>query len=250
MDVHFRPVADVITSRGDENIDARRVEATRELWDPEYRVEDGPAEPIEFLPRLRRTIDDVYPGMALMVSDWRFGGESAASGALVVALALGAFATEGVHAAAHADTIEPGSPAYFGFKLFGDYDDRGGAFEGLALQTDVDDDLGSIQAFAALEGRTLRLVLVNESADPEPQRVELDLAGMEQAGRPSIYSYSPASPDEIVETPFVPGPGPAVVEVAPMAVAVVEIALREAPEPSLPPAPEPDPDPDDDSTAG
>lgn len=233
-DVHFRPSADVVTSRSDAEIDELRIEATRELWDPEHRADQGPVEPIEFLPRLRRTIDEVYPGMPLMVSDWRFGGESSTSGALVVALALGVFAREGVEAAAHADTIAPGSPAFFGFKLFGDYDDLGGAFEGLALETVVDDDLESVQAFAALDGRTLRLLLVNSSTDPEAQRIDLDLGAVEPAGSPKVFTYSGATPDEIVESRLGGGAESSVVELAAMTATMVELKLRDAPEPTLP----------------
>ncbi len=226
VDVHFRPQADVVNSRDDDGLGEQRVEAARELWDPTHELEALDGEAVEFIPRLRRTIDEFFPDMPLMISDWRFGGETTMSGALAISQALGVFAREGVHAAAYADGgIGAGTPAYFAFKLFGNYDDRGGSFRGTAVATAGDgiDGLDGVDAYAAVDAAgILRIVIVNGSA--EPRRVDVDLGEIETTRSSSLYTYSPEAPDEIVRSqPFL---GEAsILDVAAASVSMLEIGL-------------------------
>ena len=113
-----------------------------------------------------------------------------------IAEALGIFAREGVHAAAHADTLATGTPGWFAFKMYGNYDDRGGAFQGTAFAVEVE-GLPDVDVFAAGDGETLRLVLINMSPDVA-QRVALDLGGVETVGGSTLYTYSSDGLDGIV----------------------------------------------------
>ncbi len=223
VDVHFRPLADVVNSRTDDGIDRDRVEAVRELWDPDHDVA-GSSQAVEFIPRLRRTIDETFPDMPLMISDWRFGGESTPSGALAIANALGVFAREGVHAAAYAEgAIEQASPAHLAFAMYGNYDGRGGAFEGSALPAVVEgvEDLG---AYAALERSTLRVVLVN-SGDEELS-VVLDLGDSWRTGSPSVWTYATDGDSEIIRSRASNSDDGTTVEIASGAIAVLEATVR------------------------
>ena len=222
VDVQFRPVADVVSSRDDDGIAQERVEATRELADPDHRV-GGATEPVEFLPRLRRTIDEVFPGMPLMISDWRFGGEGSMSGAYAVAIGLGTFGREGVHAAAYAPgVIEPGSPVHTAFRLLGNADGRGAAFEGSALGTELDRELG-VETFAALDRGTLRVLVVNPT--DRAVRLELDVGAAAVTGSATRWSLTAGSPSELVEDRPSLGRRP-VLEAPASSVSVVATSLR------------------------
>lgn len=224
VDLHFRPQADVVNSRSNGEIDALRVDAPRELWDPEH---EGGAfgDVIEFLPRMRRTTDRYFPGMPIMISDWRFGGEESIPGAVAIFETLGIYAREGVYAAAHADTLTPGTPGFHAFRLFGNYDGRGSAFEGVALDTEVDGD-ADVGAFAAVERRTLRIGLVNRSPD-ETTQIQLDIAGVD-VGTGSTFTYARDDVDEFAETRVRRSPDGLFVELPPMSASMVELRLRGA----------------------
>ena len=204
-DVHFRPRSDVVNSRNDTTANEARLEAVRDLWDPTYAgstlsvgtttsststvPDDEGQVPVEFIPRMRRTIDTYYPNLPLMISDWSFGNTESINGGLVIARALGVFAREGIEAAAHADTIEPGTPGWYAFKMFGNYDDRGGAFEGTAYEVAVR-QLPNIEAYAALgDDDVVRIVVVN-AATEAASRVAFDIGGIRTVGAAAGYTYS------------------------------------------------------------
>lgn len=230
VDVHFRPRADVVNSRSDPTTDELRIESVGELWSPDgadaFDVADR--SHVQFLRRMRATIDQFSPGLPLMISDWRFGGEDSMSGAIAISEALGIFAQEGVHAAAHADTLAAGTPGWFAFKMFGNYDDRGGSYQGTAFAVAVD-DLPDVDVFAAGDGTTLRLVLINTSPE-RAQRVGLDLGSVETVGGSMLYTYSSDAPDGIVALPVRPT-DVAGTELPASSISILEIRTRQGLEP-------------------
>jgi hypothetical protein len=204
VDVHFRPRADVVNSRSDPTTDKLRIESVGELWssDGAEAFDVADRTQVQFLCRMRTTIDEFSPSLPLMISDWRFGGEDSMSGAIAVSEALGIFAQEGVHATAHAETLAVGTPGWFAFKMFGNYDDRGSAFQGTAFTVEVE-ELPDICVFAAGDDTTLRLLLINTSPNTA-QRVGLALGGVETVGGPTLYIYSSDALDGIVAQPVRP----------------------------------------------
>lgn len=232
VDLHFRPTADVANSATGSDVDVERVEATRELWDPEHRAEGSSAN-IEFLPRVRRITDEFFPGMPIMVSDWRFGGEDSISGAVAIFETLGIFAREGVGAAAHADTLASGSPGFHAFRLFGDYDGRNSAFEGVAIDASVG-ELDDVGAFAAVDRSTLRVGLVNRSPE-ETRTIRLDVAGADVVTG-SQFTYSGADLDGFDETRIAATPDGPIIELPPMSASIVEFSMRGAIDVTVPSA--------------
>ena len=65
---------------------ARRIRATRSLWDPTYVDESRIAEPIRLIPRMQKLIEANYPELGLSIGEYDFGGEDHMSGALALAL--------------------------------------------------------------------------------------------------------------------------------------------------------------------
>lgn len=162
VDVQFHPKADILNSRDDADTASRRIEATRELWDSEHRVDDVA---IALIPSVKETIADEYSGLPLLIGSWTFGATDTMSGAIAVAEALGIFARESVLAASHATALTSDDHAFWAFKLFADYDGTGGRFAGEALTAVADDD--TIGAYAALDDQALRIVVVNRAHDPQ-----------------------------------------------------------------------------------
>src|SRR4029450_12926784 len=85
--------------RVDADANARRLRATRALWDPTYTDESWIAEPVQLLPRLKEWIAAGYPGTKIGISEWNFGVDSDINGALAIADALGIYGREEVYMA-------------------------------------------------------------------------------------------------------------------------------------------------------
>ena len=109
-------------------------------------------------------------------SEYSFGGEKDASGAVAEAEALGVFGREGVDLAAYWTYPPPDSPAGAAFRLYRNYDGHGGTFGDRSLRTTS----GSSQlaAFAARHSDSgeVDVVIANESQSA-PTSVTLSLTG-------------------------------------------------------------------------
>jgi hypothetical protein len=201
LDVHFYPQSDVYNDEVDEETSARRLRSTQALWKAAYRDESWIAQPIEFLPRMREVIAGHYPGTKLFVSEWNFGAEETMNGALAIADVLGIFGREGVEAATYYRNPDAGSPGFLAFKLFGNYDDQGGAFEGTSIATSNTEDAAAarVTSYGTYDETTgtLRVMLVNR--DPAADlAVEIQTPGFAPAGDTRRFALTPADESAIV----------------------------------------------------
>jgi hypothetical protein len=188
VDVHFYPehsLDNEVKSNTDRDDSAAmvalRLESTRSLWDPDYvdptwlSQAYGPA-PVRFLPRLREAVEAHYPGTAVAVTEWAFGGGRHISGALVTADVLGLFGREGVTLA---NSWSGGTFTSTAFRAFRDYDGQGSGFGDTSIHA-----ASSLPAEAAVyasidEARPERMVIVAINKVPEPRVVKLTIAHTE-----------------------------------------------------------------------
>jgi hypothetical protein len=201
LDVHFYPQSNVFNDEVDEETSARRLRSTQALWDPDYRDESWITEAIRFIPRMQETIEAHYPGTKLFISEWNFGAEETMNGALAIADTLGIYGREGVEAATYYRNPDAGSPGFYAFAMYGNYDGEGSSFEGTSVHATNSEDLGAarVTSYAAYDDAAgvLRVMLVNR--DPaQDLTVALDLPGFEAAPEIARYSYGPADLSGIV----------------------------------------------------
>ena len=223
VDVHFYPQTGVFNEDVDAETNARRLRSTRALWDPLYVDESWINDTIEFIPRMRETIERSYPDTPLMISEWNFGGDKDINGALTIAEVLGIYGREGVYAAAYWRNPEVGSPGFLAFTMHGNYDGEGTSFGGATLPAESS-DVNSVSAFAALDETSgvLRVMLVNK--DPEEDAaVGLDLGAFTPAAEARRFTYSPADLTRIVPD-VVSTSGPVIVPAASITVLELEPA--------------------------
>ena len=173
LDVHFYPAATGLYTPGAENDDpaiaAKRLRSTRGLWDPSYVDESWVGEAIYLIPRLRQWIDQYAPGIGISIGEWNFGGETHMSGGLAVAEALGRFGGEGVTSAFYWTAPPKGSPAFWGFRAFRNYDGKGANFNRLSIRAQGRSG-STISSFASRDdsGHEVTMVLLNNSpSNPE-----------------------------------------------------------------------------------
>lgn len=194
LDVHYYPMAPGVRD-GNEDVSpagaARRLRSTRALWDAGYRDESWIKESVELIPRLKRWVAEYYPGTKLAIGEWSFGAVNHISGGLATAEALGRFGSEGLDAAYHWGGLPAGSPTYWAFRAFRNFDGDGGRFLDVSLQTEETADV-SIFASADEARKHLVLVLLNKNADsPIDATVDLSSCGAVTSSR--MFSYAAGS---------------------------------------------------------
>jgi hypothetical protein len=186
----------------------RRLRATRQLWDPLYGEESwmartrdiGPNAAVRLIPRVRAWIDQHYPGTKLGVTEWNYGADGSLNGALAIAEVLGVFGREGVDLAAYWRAPRPGSPGATAFKLYLDFDGRGGRFGDWSLATTRGDRLtAQVSLFASRNSRRndLTLLAINKDAE-RPAAIQAQLAATQGwLDRARLYRYGEANPAAI-----------------------------------------------------
>lgn len=178
VDLHYYPQISGVYGQGEQTTPqgaARRVRATRSLWDKTYKDESWIADNIELLPRMRRLIAENYPGRKISIGEYNFGGEHHISGALALAESLGRFAEYGVHSA-YLWTYPPEhSPAQQAFLAFRNYDGEGASFQNNYVPTDMAPE---VSLFASRDAKQDSLVAIalNLQADSDAD-AEIELQG-------------------------------------------------------------------------
>ncbi|HKV86536.1 MAG TPA: glycoside hydrolase family 44 protein [Candidatus Dormibacteraeota bacterium] len=176
LDVHYYPQGDNIYSdSADPATQALRIRSTRSLWDPTYTDESWIGKPVMLIPRLKSWIKQSYPGTGLAITEYNWGGEHDASGAVALALALGTFGREGVDLATYWTYPPPNSPAGAAFRLFRNYDGNGGHFGDIELPATSTSSGVAVFAARHSDTRTVDVMVINESA-AGPASVQLKLS--------------------------------------------------------------------------
>jgi hypothetical protein len=168
LTIHYYP-AGLFSDEAGEEIAARRLRSTRSLWDPEYVDESWIGEPVDLIPRMVDLIDTYYPGTKLGITEWNWGADGTMNGALTIADVLGIYGRENVYLAAYWMHPESGTPGYYAFKMFTNFDDQGTMFGGaepISVPA-VSSNEEQVASFAALDDAadTLYLLLINKEKD-------------------------------------------------------------------------------------
>jgi hypothetical protein len=172
------------------------------LWDKTYVDESWISEPVNLISRMKQLLAEHYPGTKLGISEWNWGADKNINGALAIADVLGIFGREDLYLANYWRYPEQGSPGFYAFKLFMNYDDRGGHFGDTSVQalTDAPDQ---VSAYAGLNNAKNRLTLMLVNKDPNnDMTVNLDIKNFDHAGAATLYRYSAANSGGIVSMPL------------------------------------------------
>lgn len=168
LDVHWYP----FSNKGElfrtetPELDRARLDAPRSLTEPGFREDswvpralrnvEGLALPI--LPSLTALAARWFPGTQLAVTEFNYGGAGRLTSGLALADALGRFGQAGVYFASHWGSL----PQWLGeaYRLYRAPDAAGGDFGPRGLDVAIQ-GLPGLAAYAADDGKTLRLVLIN-----------------------------------------------------------------------------------------
>jgi hypothetical protein len=200
LDIHFYP-AGVYNDNTDPQTALTRLHMTRSLWDPDYVDESWINQPIYLIPRMKQLIAEHYPGTLLSISEWNWGAEKTPNGALAIADVLGVFGREGLDYATYWRYPPLGSPGFFAFRLYTNYDGAGGRFGDTSVMADSSDQ-DRVSAYASLDSQGGRLFLMLLNKDPlNAARPTVRLSNFTAAGG-RMYRTSQANAGDIVSEPF------------------------------------------------
>lgn len=175
LDIHYYPQAGgVYSSNSDPATQALRIRSIKSLYDPNYVDESWIGTQVDLIPRMQQWIAQQYPGTGLAITEYNWGGEHDASGAVALAEVLGTFGRLGVTLAVYWTFPPVDSPAGAAFRLFRNYNGTGGKFGDVSVPVQV--SASGIAAYAAkhTDRGEYDVVLTNE----DPKRtasVKLDL---------------------------------------------------------------------------
>lgn len=199
LDVHYYPQAPGVSAAhaSDPATQARRIRSVRSLYDPTYGDESWIAQPVDLIPMLKAWIDKEYPGTGIAISEYNFGGEYDASGAVSLAEVLGIYGRYGVAMANYWAYPPPNTPGAAAFRLYRNYDGKGSTFGNLSVP--VASGSREIAAFASRHSDTgeIDVVLTNESLT-QTATVQLQLSGL-SSYKAQQYVIHPGSSDISLE---------------------------------------------------
>lgn len=126
-----------------------RVQSVRTLYEKDFAenswIGQWCLENVPILPTVQASIDKYYPGTKLGITEYHFGGDDDASGAIAQAEALGCYADHGVYFA----SLWGGSGyTLSALNLYTNYDGKGGSFGDMLIPTTTD-DVSLSSAYAA-----------------------------------------------------------------------------------------------------
>jgi len=195
LDLHYYPqdpngsATAIVSGADDTATAARRLTSLKELYDPAWvstswiaDLGDDPtwhySKP-DLIPRVRAWIDQYCPGTRLAISEYNWGGDDTASGAVAQAELFGIFAREGVGLAARWVAPASGTKVEQAFKLFLDYDAAGGRVEGRSAGA-VSANVDQVGAYAFRDFGRRNLLLVTNK-DTSGHSVALTFAQAQSA---------------------------------------------------------------------
>jgi hypothetical protein len=191
LDVHYYPQATgVYNGTTDPQTNALRLRSTRSLWNNTYIDESWINQPVRLLPMLKDWVDNYYPGTKIGISEWNWGADDTLNGALAIAQVLGAFGREGLYMASYWRNPPANSPGYSAFKMFTNFDGKGGTFGDKSVPVTLMDDQ-KVNVFAAVDSSSghLRLIMVNTQPD-KLQKVALRFPAALAAQSAGLYELS------------------------------------------------------------
>jgi hypothetical protein len=181
---------------GETDVEATRLrmETVRSLWDASYRDPSWINARVELLPRLRRWVAEYYPGTKYALTEYNWGGEKDASGALALAEVLGVLGREGAGAACYWTAPPEGSHAAAAYLLYRNVDGRGAAFGSDALDAQWQGAAApDVSVFAARDraAGVATVMCVNKSGLPQVVRLQWKAIA---TGAVNGYALGPSGP--------------------------------------------------------
>jgi hypothetical protein len=178
--------------------------ATRTLWDAGYASGSWVEKSyfhgtMRLIPRFREWIAAYYPGTKLAFSEYSIdSGKKRIEDALAEADVLGIFGAQGVDLANMWAAPKPDEPMAFAFRVFRDYDGRGGMFGETGVQA-VSSDVSRMAVYAAERGSDGAVTIVVLNKTPSVILAKVGLRHLKASGTVRVFEYGVGDMKRIVD---------------------------------------------------
>ena len=236
LDLHYYPQGAGVALSDDDSpaIQARRFRSLKELYDPAWVAESWIADLGDFdanhydkpnlIPRVRAWIDAYCPGIGLAITEYNWGNDGTASGAVAQAELFGIFAREGVGMATRWVAPAPGSRVERAFSLFLDYDGAGGRVQGNSVAAHSA-DADALGAYAFHDGARTMVLLTNKTA--EARNASLHFATAPGTAW-TLYGFDAAQPVHVLASGSMGGTELAVTALPPVSASLLVVHAGDA----------------------
>jgi hypothetical protein len=204
LDVHWYPEATGGGTRivddgvGAAEVDAR-LQAPRSLWDSTYTetswiTQYSTMGPINLIPRLKKKIDDHYPGTKLSMSEYNYGAGGDISGGIAEADVLGIFGREDLFAASSWLMSQTNTFLFAGFAMYRNYDGQGATFGDTSISAVPSDPVKSSVYASVSSSNGTNIVIVAINKDSTPKKAGITLKHTAMLSGASVFVLTSASP--------------------------------------------------------
>ena len=198
LDVHIYPQGDNVQGpdgkggdgggETDRKTNDLRFRTTRSLWDRSYVDESWIKEAVYLIPRMKDLIAQNYPGRGFQIGEYNFGAEHHPAGGVALAEVLGRFALNGVSHAFYWTYPKKGTPAYWAFRAYRNYDGKGGHFQDRIVPSSAPSGT-SLYASRDEAGKKWLLIALNFSGD-RPHEASIELKGCATPGALKSFVFT------------------------------------------------------------
>ena len=211
LDVHAYYQPDALSGSETPDLDALRLDSTREFWDPTYKAagsywivdpdNNGAQIAPMLIPRLQQMVAQNYPGTKIAISEYNWTGQGTLNGALTQAEILGIFGWQGLDMATFWGPPSPTDPLALAFQMYRNYDGIGGAFGETSVQA-TSADRGSLSIYGAVRSDlNLTAIVINKTGNDLSS--VLSPANFSAGNTAHVWRYSGANLAAIVAQPDV-----------------------------------------------
>ncbi|MET0226517.1 MAG: glycoside hydrolase family 44 protein, partial [Dokdonella sp.] len=197
LDLHYYPQGSNVALSDDDSpsTSARRLRSLKELYDSTWVSESwisdlGDTDANHYdkpnlIPRVRAWIDQYCPGTRLAITEYNWGNDDTASGAVAQAEALAIFAREGVELATRWVAPAANSRVERAFTLFLNYDGAGANVAGTSIAAHSA-NVDQIGAYAFQDGARSTVLLTNKDTSAHDVTLTFDSA---RSGSWTLYGF-------------------------------------------------------------
>ncbi len=168
LDVHYYPEGKLLRSGNVSSEDNRklRIKSTRSLWDRSYTDQSWIDEKIYLIPRLKEIAHKFKPSLRVGIGEYNFRAENDIVGGIVQAEVLGIFGRYELDSANYWTIPPQGTPPFYAFKMYRNYDGLGSAFQNHLLQNSygIKDD-ASVFASCNENKTTATVIVINKKME-------------------------------------------------------------------------------------
>ncbi len=224
LDLHYYPQGQNVALSDDDSpgTAARRLRSLKELYDPSWVSESWIADLGDFdanhydkpnlIPRVRAWIDQYCPGTKLAITEYNWGNDGTASGAVAQAELFGIFAREGVDLATRWVAPEPNTRVERAYTLFLNYDGAGSKVSGNSVAA-TSADADRIGAYAFTSGNRTMVLLTNKDTATHDVALTFDSA---HHGTWRLFGFDADHAVHAIATGAISGTGLALAALPPM----------------------------------